>query len=100
MKKRKDDVVSSIRKSLEGLLKSHGVDIIKGCAKFTSNQSLKILESDSFSEIFADKIIIASGSTTLDFANFSCNHQNILKFYLKLWINILFLTQFILIQVL
>ena len=79
IKKRKDEIVLSIRKSLEGLLKSHGVHTIKGQAKFTSAQSLKILaEKESFS-LSAKKIIIASGSTTLDFKDFPCDHTHILN---------------------
>lgn len=79
MHKRKEEVVSSIRKSLEGLLKSHGVHIFYGQAKFTSPNALKILNKDKSLFVQADKIIIASGSTTLDFKDFPCDHQHILN---------------------
>lgn len=78
MKQRKDEVVTNIRKSLEGLIKSHGVTIIKGAAEFLSPRALKIHTDDSF-YIEASKIIIATGSTTLDIPSISCDHIKILN---------------------
>lgn len=57
----KDQVISKIRKSLEGLIASHGVKIIRGKASFLSPTTLQITGS-SPETIEADKIIIASGS--------------------------------------
>jgi dihydrolipoamide dehydrogenase len=36
MKTRKDNVLQSIRKSLEGLIQSNGITIFRGAAEFTS----------------------------------------------------------------
>jgi dihydrolipoamide dehydrogenase len=78
MKQRKDRVIGSIRQSLEGLLKNHGVTLIKGSAEFLSQRALKINCEDSFF-LEASKIIIASGSTTLDIPSLPCDHQHILN---------------------
>lgn len=78
MKTRKDSVVSGIRKSLEGLIKSHGVSILQGAAQFASSTSLKITGVASYL-IHAHKIIIATGSTTLDIKAFPCDHKHILN---------------------
>lgn len=78
MKERKDSVVKTIRKSLEGLLKSNGITIFMGTAKFLNPKSLKIT-GDAPCILHAHKIIIASGSTTLDIKAFPCDHKNILN---------------------
>lgn len=78
MKDRKDSVVKTIRKSLEGLLKSNSITILMGTAKFLNPKSLKITGEASL-VLHADTIIIASGSTTLDMKAFPCDHKNILN---------------------
>jgi dihydrolipoamide dehydrogenase len=78
MKRRKDQVLSSIRQSLEGLLKNHGVTLIKGSAEFLSHRALKINCEDSFF-LEASKMIIASGSTTLDIPSLPCDHTHIMN---------------------
>lgn len=78
MNRRKDDVVSNIRKSLEGLIKSHGVSVFFGQAAFTSPHEIKIL-GENKTILKADKVIIATGSTTLDIKAFPCDHKNILN---------------------
>lgn len=78
MKERKDGVVSGIRKSLEGLLKTNGITILKGLAEFQSPHDLKISgENSEF--IHAEKIIIATGSDTLDIPAFPCDHKRIVN---------------------
>ena len=76
MKKRKDDVVESTKKGLEGLLKSNGIEIIYGAATFMSANQLKI-KGETSQEIGADKVIIATGSTTFDIPAFPCDHDKI-----------------------
>lgn len=75
---RKEEVISSIRKSLGALLKSHGVTVMMGAAKFLSVGSLKV-NSEEPCVIQAEKIIIASGSTTLDFKAFASDGESILN---------------------
>lgn len=61
MKERKDKVVADIWKGLNGLVTSHGVDVIFGNASFMSPNCLKVLgESDTMVEF--DRCIIATGS--------------------------------------
>lgn len=76
MKGRKDNVVGKIRKSLEGLIGSNGITIIKGKAEFTSPNELKIVKEDGEYLLF-DKVIIATGSEPLDIPAFRCDHTKI-----------------------
>jgi len=76
MKLRKDGVVSSIRSSLEGLIKSHGVTILCGKAEFTSPREIKVVGKES-ETIYADSTIIATGSNPLDIPAFPCDHKKI-----------------------
>ncbi|MCK4934872.1 MAG: FAD-dependent oxidoreductase, partial [Simkaniaceae bacterium] len=78
MKERKDNVVSGIRKSLEGLIKSNGITIFHGLAEFVTPQEIKI-SGDTKQLIFAEKTIIATGSDTLDIPAFPCDHKKIVN---------------------
>jgi dihydrolipoamide dehydrogenase len=78
MKERKDHVVSKIRGSLGGLLKSNGITIFQGTAQFESPKELKIKGTDN-ALIQADKIIIATGSEPIDIPAFPWDHQRILN---------------------
>jgi dihydrolipoamide dehydrogenase len=78
MKARKDQVVSKIRSSLEGLLKSNKISIFQGSAEFMGPRELKVMGKDSL-YIQADKIIIATGSVPLDIKAFPCDHKRILN---------------------
>jgi dihydrolipoamide dehydrogenase len=74
MKERKDTVVAKIRKSLEGLLQSNGIVILRGQAEFLSPQELKVKGHDNWI-VRAEKIIIATGSEPLDIPAFPCDHK-------------------------
>jgi dihydrolipoamide dehydrogenase len=76
MKARKDGVVEKIRKSLEGLILSNGIEIVRGQAEFLSPKEIKVKGQDNLL-ILADKIIIATGSEPLDIPAFPCDHKKI-----------------------
>ncbi len=78
MKARKDQVVTKIRTSLEGLLKSNKITIYRGNAQFESPHLLKIIGQDNL-YVQAEKIIIATGSVPLDIKAFPCDHERILN---------------------
>ena len=78
MKGRKDQVVSKIRQSLGGLLKSNGITIFQGTAQFQSTKELKVKGNDP-ALIYAEKIIIATGSKPVDVPAFPCDHDTILN---------------------
>lgn len=78
MKERKDQVVSSIRTSLTGLIKSNGIEIIQGTAEFMSPREIKI-SGESKQIIHAQQTIIATGSEPLDIPAFPCDHKRILN---------------------
>ncbi len=78
MKTRKDNVIASIRKSLEGLLQSNGITILRGVAEFISPKELKV-KGEANCLIHANSIIIATGSEPLDVPAFPCDHKKILN---------------------
>ena len=76
MKMRKDVVIEKIRKSLEGLLTSNSITLLRGHAEFLSRSELKIRGEEN-AVIYADKVIIATGSAPLDIPAFPCDHKRI-----------------------
>jgi dihydrolipoyl dehydrogenase len=78
MKQRKDSVVEKIRKSLEGLIKTNKITILRGVAEFVSPTQLKVKGEDNLL-VSAEKIIIASGSEPLDIPAFPCDHKKIVN---------------------
>ncbi|MBI2811767.1 MAG: dihydrolipoyl dehydrogenase [Candidatus Melainabacteria bacterium] len=78
MKTRKDGVIDKIRKSLEGLIQSNGIVILRGQAEYLSPREIKIKGQDNFI-VQAEKSIIATGSEPLDIAAFPCDHQRVLN---------------------
>ena len=78
MKQRKDGVIDKIRKSLEGLLLSNKITILRGSAEFLSPKEIKIKGHDN-TIILADNVIIATGSEPLDIPAFPCDHQRIVN---------------------
>lgn len=77
MVKRKDLVVSRLRKSLESLLVGNGVKIIKGYGTLTSPTEIQIKGSEN-NTLKAQKIIIASGSEPRNIAAFPFDQEKIL----------------------
>jgi len=73
---RKDGVVSKIRKSLEGLIAANKIVVFRGFGKFTSPNTIKITGPDS-GEIYADKIIIATGSEPRNMKAFPFDYKKI-----------------------
>lgn len=76
MKERKDSVIQKMRKSLEGLIVSHGVVILRGQAEFLSPREIKVRGQDNVL-IHAEKTIIATGSEPLDIPAFPCDHKKV-----------------------
>lgn len=76
MKERKDGVIDKIRKSLEGLILSNGIAILRGQAEFLSPREIKIRGQDNL-VIGAAKTIIATGSEPLDIPAFPCDHKRV-----------------------
>lgn len=76
MKTRKDQVVEKIRKSLEGLINAHKVQIIRGTAELISSHEIKI--SGQTNEIIeAENIIVATGSRPKDIGAFPFDYKKI-----------------------
>jgi dihydrolipoamide dehydrogenase len=76
MKSRKDGVIDKIRKSLEGLILSNGIVILRGQAEFLSPREIKVKGQDNL-VVHAEKTIIATGSEPLDIPAFPCDHQRV-----------------------
>lgn len=73
---RKDQVVGQIRKSLEGLIASNKITMLRGFGKLTSPKTIKITGQDNI-EITADKIIIATGSEPRNIAAFPFDYKKV-----------------------
>lgn len=66
MRRRKDTVVTSINQELESLLKMNGVTILKGMGTAISPKCIIVKKEEVVShEIFARKIILATGSKSI-----------------------------------
>jgi dihydrolipoamide dehydrogenase len=78
MKGRKDGVIDKIRKSLEGLLLSNGMTILRGTAEFLSPREIKVKGENNLI-VYAEKTIIATGSEPLDIPAFPCDHKRVLN---------------------
>lgn len=76
MKERKDGVVTKIRKNLEGLIQSNGIEILRGHASFISPSELKVKGMNNLI-VKGEKMIIASGSEPVDVPAFPCDHVKI-----------------------
>jgi dihydrolipoamide dehydrogenase len=76
MKQRKDGVVEKIRKSLEGLIASNQIAILRGHAEFLSPTEIKVKGQEN-EVIRGDSVIIATGSEPLDIKAFPCDHTKI-----------------------
>jgi len=57
----KDGIVNRLKNSLEGLIRSNNIDMIRGFGKFVSPFELKVIGEDNVL-ITADQIIIATGT--------------------------------------
>lgn len=73
---RKDNVVGSIRKSLEGLIAANKITLFRGFGKLTSANSVKVIGKDN-AEILADAIILATGSEPRNIPAFPFDYKKI-----------------------
>lgn len=73
---RKDQTVNRIRKSLEGLIASNKITIFRGFGMFVGPHAIKISGQDNI-EIFADSIIIATGSEPRSIPAFAFDYRKI-----------------------
>lgn len=73
---RKDAIVNKIRKSLEGLINTNKITVIRGFGKLVSPHAIKITGQDNI-EIFADNIIIATGSEPRNIPAFPFDYKKV-----------------------
>lgn len=71
MIKRKDDVVGRLRKSLEGLIQSNMVTIVRGFGKLISKNQVEVNEGVAKTILSAPHIIIATGSEPKEIPTFA-----------------------------
>lgn len=76
MTQRKDRIVTSIRKSLGGLLQSNGITIFQGFGKLTAPNTVKVTGKDN-AILKAAKIILATGSEPRIMKAFPFDHERI-----------------------
>jgi dihydrolipoamide dehydrogenase len=71
---RKDQIVTGIRKSLEGLIASNQITVFRGYGKFISPFELKVTGKDN-AILYAGKVIIATGSEPRSVPGFTIDHK-------------------------
>ena len=76
MVKRKDKIVTGLRKGLEGLVASNKITLIRGFGKFTSPKTLKVTGQDNVI-VHGEKIIIATGSEPRNMPAFPFDYKRI-----------------------
>lgn len=76
MKKRKDEVVATVRRNLEQLVASNHITLIRGYGKFISPHEIKVNGEDSCI-VRGERFIIATGSEPRDLSAFPCDHERI-----------------------
>lgn len=76
MTQHKDDVVSKLRKSLEGLIRANHITLFKGTGKLTAPYEVKVTGTDN-ALLTADKIIIATGSEPRNMPAFPFDYKKI-----------------------
>lgn len=76
MVQRKEEIVTKIRKSLEGLIAANKIKVFKGFGKFTAPKEIKITGDDNVS-IHAEKTIIATGSEARNIPAFPFDYEKI-----------------------
>lgn len=76
MKTRKDEVILKIRKSLEGLIASNKITIIRGFGQLESPTHIKILGQEN-EIIEAENIIIATGSRPKKIASLPFDYEKV-----------------------
>ena len=76
MKRRKDQVVEKIRKSLEGLVQAHRIEIIRGFGEFVGPRQIKVRGQQNCL-VEADSVIIATGSAPRQLASCPFDYKTI-----------------------
>jgi dihydrolipoamide dehydrogenase len=76
MQKSKDEAVKRLRNSLESLILANGVQLIRGRGTFISPNQLKVKGQDNC-QIWADNIIIATGSEPREIPAFAFDGEKI-----------------------
>ncbi|MHC4266248.1 MAG: dihydrolipoyl dehydrogenase [Planctomycetota bacterium] len=79
IQKRKDDIVSGLRKGMTGSLKIDNLKMIQGRATVTEPKKIQVETENNTIEIEADKIILATGSESIELPNISFDGQTILS---------------------
>jgi len=72
---KKDKLISNIRKGMDMILSSYGIEVLKGEASFKNKNTLLVDQQ----EITADKIIIASGSKSSEIKNFPFDGNKVIS---------------------
>jgi dihydrolipoamide dehydrogenase len=76
---RKNMIVTSFRKGLTGLIQANKIKIFQGRAVVTAPKQVKIESSSGAMEIYADKIILATGSQPIEIPAFPFDGQTVIS---------------------
>ncbi len=75
MMARKDKIVSQLTQGIAGLFKANNVDWFKGRGKVLASQLVKVEADDGISQLSAQHIIIATGSSVADIPTAQIDHE-------------------------
>ena len=76
--RRKDAVVTQLRRGIELLLKKNRVNLVRGTARLLNAHEIGVETPDKMEVIQADKIILATGAETSSIPSFPIDHNLIL----------------------
>ena len=79
MQARKDDIVDGFRKSLTKLILSHNVKILPGRAVVTAPKQIRIESDGGLVDIWADKIILATGSEPIEIPSVAFDGETVIS---------------------
>jgi len=78
MLRRKDEVVGSLTRGVEGLFKKNKIEWIRGFGRLTGPESVEVASDGSVRTISAPNIILATGSVPIELPFLRFDHERIL----------------------
>ncbi|MHC4293312.1 MAG: dihydrolipoyl dehydrogenase [Planctomycetota bacterium] len=79
IQKRKDDIVAGLRKGMTGSLQIDNLKIIQGRAIVTEPKKIQVETENGKIDVEADKIIIATGSESIELPTMPFDGQNVIS---------------------
>src|SRR5690606_35858028 len=78
MLRRKDEVVSSLTRGVEGLLKKNKIDWVRGFGRLIGTDMVEVESSDGKRSLRAEQILLATGSIPVELPFLKFDHERII----------------------